>query len=198
LRADAAGNAEKVSAALDHAADQAQRAGEIIRRLRELVARGESDKQVESLMKLVEEANALALVGAKQKGVRVQMALDPAAEYVLADKVQVQQVLINLVRNAMDAMDETERKELTVSSSAGADGMVTLAVADTGTGIAPEAVERLFQPFMTTKPTGLGVGLSISRTIVEAHGGRIWAEPAQGGGTVFRFTIPLAAEGPAA
>lgn len=198
LRADAAGNAEKVSAALDQAADQARRAGEIIRRLRELVARGESEKQVENLAKLVEEANALALVGAKQKGIRVQIALDPAAEYVLADKVQVQQVLINLVRNAMDAMEDTERKELIVSSSIGSDRMVALAVADTGTGIAPDAAERLFQPFMTTKPAGLGVGLSISRTIVEAHGGRIWAEPAQGGGTVFRFTIPIATEGPAA
>jgi two-component system sensor kinase FixL len=195
LQADAAGNAGKISAALDQAADQAQRAGEIIRRLRELVARGESEKQVENLAKLVEEANALALVGAKQKGIHVRIALDPAAEYVLADKVQVQQVLINLVRNAMDAMEETDRKELTISSSISAGGMATLAVTDTGTGIAPEAAERLFQPFMTTKPAGLGVGLSISRTIVEAHGGRIWAEPAPGGGTVFRFTLPLATEG---
>ncbi|ORE93947.1 PAS domain S-box protein [Aurantimonas sp. 22II-16-19i] len=175
--------------AVDRAAAQALRAGEIIRRLREFVARGESQRQVENLPKLIEEASALALLGAKETGVRVGFALDPAAETVMADKVQVQQVLLNLMRNAVEAMQDGERRDLAVTSRLKDDGMVEIAVADTGTGIAPEIAAQLFQPFVTTKERGMGVGLSISRTIIEAHGGRLWTEPNSGGGTIFRFTL---------
>jgi two-component system sensor kinase FixL len=175
--------------ALDKAADQALRAGQIIRRLRDFVSRGESEQRVEGLAKLVEEASALALVGAKEHGIRVRYEFDPKADLVLADRVQIQQVLLNLLRNAIDAMTDTNRRELTVTTKALPDATVEVAIADTGPGIAEEIAGQLFQPFITTKRHGMGVGLSISRTIVDAHGGSIRAEPNPGGGTVFRFTL---------
>jgi two-component system sensor kinase FixL len=175
--------------ALDKAADQALRAGQIIRRLRDFVARGESERRVESVKKLVEEASALALVGAKDQGVRVRFQFDPGVDLVLADKVQIQQVLLNLMRNAVEAMEGAPRRELVVSTGAVDDDMVAVGVSDTGSGISPDMSSQLFQPFVTTKRHGMGVGLSISRTIVEAHGGRIEALPNPGGGTTFRFTL---------
>jgi two-component system sensor kinase FixL len=137
---------------------------------------------------LIEEASALALVGAKEHGVRVRFNFDPSADLVLADKVQIQQVLLNLMRNAIEAMEGGNRRELTVST-ARAGEMAEITVTDTGTGIAEEVASQLFQPFVTSKPQGMGVGLSISRTIVEAHGGQIAAEPNPEGGTIFRFTL---------
>ena len=175
--------------AMDKAAEQAVRAGQIIRRLRDFVARGESERRVESVKKLIEEASALALVGAKDQGVRVRFQFDPAVDLVLADKVQIQQVLLNLIRNAIEAMETSDRRELVVAAAATEEDLVTISVADTGSGIAPEMTSQLFQPFVTTKRHGMGVGLSISRTIIEAHGGQIWADANPGGGTVFRFTL---------
>ena len=182
---------ERVAEALDRAATEALRAGDIIRRLRDFVARGEAERRAESLPKLVEEASALALLGAKEHGIRVQYDFSPAVDLVLADKVQIQQVVLNLVRNAVDAMSEANspRRELTIGIEEAADDMARVTVTDTGPGIAPTVAEQLFQPFITTKRTGMGVGLSISRTIVEAHGGRIEAGPAPGGGTRFAFTL---------
>lgn len=178
-----------VRAAIESAVDQALRAGQIIRRLREFVARGEADRQVEDLRKLIEEASALALVGAKETGVRVVFDFDPTARVVLADKVQIQQVLLNLMRNAIEAMQETEKRELVISTRLKDKDMVQIDVSDTGSGIAPEIAAQLFQPFVTSKRSGMGVGLSISRTIMEGHGGRLWAEPNPGGGTIFRMTL---------
>ncbi|HKA73377.1 MAG TPA: PAS domain S-box protein [Xanthobacteraceae bacterium] len=175
--------------AMDKAGEQALRAGQIIRRLRDFVARGETERRIENLGKLVEEAGALALVGAKDHGIRVKFQLDPAVELVLADKVQIQQVLLNLMRNAVEAMEQSPRRELVVSTASGKDGVVTISVADTGHGIAEETRSQLFQPFFTTKRHGMGVGLSISRTIIEAHGGNIWVEANPTGGTIFRFTL---------
>jgi two-component system sensor kinase FixL len=175
--------------AMDKAAEQALRAGQIIRRLRDFVARGESERRVESVKKLVEEASALALVGAKDQGVRVRFQLDPTVDLVLADKVQIQQVLLNLLRNAVEAMESSQKRELVISTASGKDGMITISVADSGAGIAPDMTSQLFQPFVTNKRHGMGVGLSISRTIVEAHGGQIGVEPNPGGGTIFRFTL---------
>jgi two-component system sensor kinase FixL len=177
--------------AMEKAADQAFRAGDIIRRLRDFVSRGESERRVENVKKLIEEASALALVGAKDKGVRVRFAFDPRINFVLADKVQVQQVLVNLVRNAIDAMETAPIRELVVATSPALDNMVEISVADTGGGIAPEIADQLFQPFITTKRHGMGVGLSISRTIIESHGGSITQRPNPGGGTIFTFTLPV-------
>jgi two-component system, LuxR family, sensor kinase FixL len=175
--------------AVEHAAEQVLRAGQIIRRLRDFVARGENERQIENLPKLIEEASALALVGAKETGVRVMFQLDARAEFVLADKIQVQQVLLNLMRNAIEAMQEVTRRELTISSHPLDSDTVRIDVTDTGPGIAEEIAKQLFQPFVTTKREGMGVGLSISRTIIEAHGGHLWAEPNPGGGTIFRLTL---------
>jgi two-component system, LuxR family, sensor kinase FixL len=178
-----------VRGAMDKAAEQSLRAGQIIRRLRDFVARGESERRVESINKLIEEASALALVGAKEHGVRVRYQIDAAQDLILADKVQIQQVLLNLFRNAIESVAQGTRRELVVASRPSANGMVEVSVADTGPGISPDIAGQLFQPFVTTKPQGMGVGLSISRTIIEAHGGQIWTEPNSGGGAIFKFTL---------
>ncbi len=178
-----------VREAMNKAADQALRAGQIIRRLRDFVARGETETKIESLTKLIEEAGALALVGAKEQGIRVRFQLNPQLDLVLTDKVQIQQVLLNLLRNAIEAMAESPHRDLVVSTEPADDNMIMVNVADTGSGIATEMAAQLFQPFVTTKRHGMGVGLSISRTIIDAHGGQIWADPNPGGGTVFRFTL---------
>ncbi|MGA0598862.1 PAS domain S-box protein [Enterovirga sp. CN4-39] len=183
----------KVRDALDKGSEQAVRAGQIIRRLRDFVSRGETEKRVEPVSRLIDEASALALVGAAQQGIVTRMNLDPRASFVLADRVQVQQVLVNLLRNAADAMQDAPRRELVLATTLQEDGQVEISVADTGPGISDEVADRLFQPFVTTKATGMGVGLSISRTIVESHGGRLWVEPNAQGGATFRLTLPAAA-----
>ena len=185
-------NAPKLEAALDRAAEQAIRAGDIIRRLRNFVVREASEKRVESLSKLVEEAGALGLTGAREQGVILRFNLDPENDLILADRVQIQQVLVNLFRNALDAMTQSTHRELIASNAKAADDMIEVAVSDTGHGFGDDAHANLFRPFFTTKETGMGVGLSISRTIVETHGGRMWAETNKSGGATFRFTLPAA------
>lgn len=187
-------HAATVQDALDKAAAQALRAGEIIRRMRNFVARRETDKTSQRVSRLIEEASALALVGAREGGVMVRLQIDHAIDCVLVDGVQIQQVLVNLFRNALEAMQGSQRRELDVTAAPLFDAMVEIKVSDTGEGIAPEILPTLFQPFVTTKTTGMGVGLSISKAIIEAHGGRLWMEANPGGGTVFRFTIPAAKE----
>lgn len=193
--------AADVREAIDLAAEQALRAGQIIRRLRDFVARdGEGDRKLEDLAGLAEDAGALALAGTRECGVRVGFRFDAALPPVLVDRIQIQQVLVNLMRNAVEAMaregagDEAPaRRELAVTAARVRPDTVRVAVADTGPGLAPGVAERLFDPFVSTKPGGMGLGLSICRTIVEGHGGRLWAEPNPGGGVVFRFTLPAAA-----
>ncbi|HEX7693736.1 MAG TPA: PAS domain S-box protein [Sphingomonas sp.] len=174
---------------LSEAYEEALRAGGIVRRLREFVSRGEVEKSVEDLHELVEGASKLALIGAREKGVEAHFNLDPTAREVLVDKIQIQQVLINLMRNAIEAMGNSATRELTVSSAPHDGGMVRISVCDTGPGVAPEIAGNLFRAFNSTKSSGLGLGLSICRTIVEANGGRIWMEPAPGGGACFHFTL---------
>ncbi|QKC80158.1 MULTISPECIES: PAS domain S-box protein [Mesorhizobium] len=184
-------NAALLREAVERAAEQALRAGDVIRHLRDFVARGESERQVERLTTIIEEASSLALVGAREADVRVSYELDPAAELVLTDRIQIQQVLLNLMRNAVEAMEGAARRELRVVTKVRTDGMAEVSVKDTGPGLAPEISAQLFQPFVTTKKQGMGVGLSICRTIVESHGGHIWTEPMPGGGTAFRFTLRI-------
>jgi two-component system sensor kinase FixL len=182
-------NIELIRSAMQKATAQALRAGDVIRRLREFVDRGETDRRIESLADMVREAWALASVSDKDPNVRFETRLDPATDQVLVNRIQIEQVLLNLIRNGLEAMKEAAEKGLVVASEAAPNAMVRVSVADSGSGIAPEVAARLFQSFVTSKTGGLGVGLSISRTIVEAHGGRIWAETNPAGGTIFRFTV---------
>lgn len=183
-------DAPKISEAMQKAAQQALRAGDIIHRMRSFVSRGDGERGLESLSKVVEEAAALGLVGVKERHVEVTFDLASEADAIFVDKVQIQQVLLNLIRNALEAMQDTARRRLSIETVRRDDGFVVVSVSDTGSGLADEIREKLFHPFMTTKPQGMGVGLSISRSIVDAHGGRIWAEENPGGGTIFRFTLP--------
>ena len=181
--------------ALDDTAKEALRAGHIVRRLRDFVARGEVEKTIENLPILINEAAVLGLMGAREKAVEPRFDLDPYASPVLVDKVQIQQVLINLIRNAVEAMADGPVRQLSVSSRPDAPGFVRVVVADTGPGISPEVAAQLFTAFVSTKAEGMGLGLSICRTIVEANGGRIWAQPGEAGGTEFHFTLVSAKAG---
>jgi two-component system, LuxR family, sensor kinase FixL len=185
-------NIAKIESAMDRAAEQALRAGQIIRRLRDFVSRGESERRVESLAKLIEEAGALGLAGAREQSVQLRFNVNPLDDLVLVDRVQIQQVLVNLFRNALEAMAQSPRRELVATNRRVADDMIEVEVSDTGTGFHDDVKLNLFQTFFTTKETGMGVGLSISRSIIEAHGGRMWAENNATGGATFRFTLPAA------
>ena len=184
----------RIREALDRSADQALRAGDIIKRLREFVAKGETDQGLENPGILLEEAAALALVGVKEQGVRVSLRCNRELPDIVVDKIQIQQVALNLIRNAVEAMETTSRRDLVVAVDRLGESAL-FSVADTGSGISPEIAQQLFQPFVTSKPNGMGVGLSICRTIIEAHGGRISAGPNDGGGTIFEFTLPFARHG---
>lgn len=182
---------EMAKEAMRDTAEQALRAGQIVRRMRDFLSHGETEHHIESLSQIITEANALALVGSREYGIDVQINLDQDADAVFVDRIQVQQVLFNLIRNAIEAMIGSPVRSLTISSEADAD-LVTVCIEDTGSGISESLAPQLFQPFITSKQTGMGIGLSICRTIIEAHGGRIWFEPRADGGTIFRFTLPTA------
>lgn len=177
--------------ALGEAASEAFRAGSIVRRLRAFVARGELDKRIEPLDQLVDEAAILGLAGAAERNVRTTIAIAPDAGPVLVDRVQIQQVLVNLMRNAIEAMASVGGGTLQIVATQDR-GNALVVVADDGPGLAPELADRLFEAFASTKSEGMGLGLSICRTIIEAHGGRIWAGPREGGGSEFHFTLPKA------
>lgn len=194
---DDAVDPELLREAVSSAAEQALRAAKIVRRLRDFIARGETVRQVESLKKLVREASALALLGAGKNEIEVRVALDPMADLVNVDAIHVQQILFNLIRNALEAMEEARVKRLEIQSTRLPDGMVELSVSDSGAGLSPDVAANLFEPFRTTKGSGMGLGLSICRTLVEAQGGRIRAKPSASGGSTFAFTLPLAEAVPA-
>lgn len=184
----------RLRAALDQAGGQALRAGDIIKHLREFVAKGETEHTLEDPATMMEEASALALVGVQDQDVRVDLRLPRGLGRVIVDRIQIQQVALNLMRNAIEAMSGSSQKELEVTVQADDAQTIRITVKDTGPGLSPEVRARLFAPFVTTKAAGMGVGLSICRTIIEAHGGRIWAEDNAGGGAVFAFTLPRAEE----
>lgn len=175
--------------ALDDTGKEAIRAGHIVRRLRDFVARGEVEKTVEPLPALINEGSMLGLIGAREMGVEVQFDLDPYASPVFVDRVQIQQVIINLIRNACEAMSDSGERRLVITSQADRPGFARVIVADTGPGIAPDIASQLFTAFVSSKSEGMGLGLSICRTIVEANGGQIWVAPREGGGTEFHFTL---------
>lgn len=175
--------------ALDECAAQSVRAGQIVRRLRDFIARGESERRIESLQRLVTEASALSLVGAGELNLEVDVRLDSSLDRVLVDRIQVQQVVLNLIRNGIEAMADSPVRRLLIYSEKEAGGFVRVTVADSGSGLSDDVAEHLFEPFRSTKETGMGLGLSISAAIISAHGGRIWAEPSKLGGTAFHFTI---------
>jgi signal transduction histidine kinase len=184
------GEMTKAKHALGKAASETTRATEIIRRLRDFIRKTDGEKRTEYLGTMIEEAIELAVVGTERTEVSVELRLNPQASMALIDKVQIQQVLLNLLRNAIEAMAGRPRQSLVISTLPADDDMVELSVADSGPGLPAKVREKLFQPFVTTKSAGMGVGLSICHSIIEAHGGRLWADDNSGGGTVFRFTVP--------
>ena len=177
--------------ALAEMAQQSLRAGDIIRHLREFVSRGGTEKSITNVRKLIEEAGALALVGSREQDVRSVFDFAADTGNVLVDRIQIQQVLINLMRNAIEAMRASAWRELVVSTRLDGENHVVIEVADTGPGISEDIAARLFQPFVTSKPNGMGIGLSISRRIVEAHGGTLTASGNAKGGATFRIELPL-------
>lgn len=189
-----AGELQKAMVGCERIADQIGRAGEIIRRLREFVNKGEVQRRTEPVADVIAQGCALALIGAHSQGVTVETRYGPDLPAVFVDKVQVQQVVVNLVRNALEAMADAPKRELSITVGRGGEA-VEIAIADTGPGLAVSVRERLFEPFTSTKDNGMGVGLSLCRTIIEAHGGKISAEDRPGGGTIFRFTLPVASQG---
>jgi two-component system, LuxR family, sensor kinase FixL len=185
-------NIAMVREAVTGAAGQSIRAGQIVRRLRDFISRGDSEKTIESLRKLISEASALALIGAGQKGIDVRVALNGDQDYVLVDRIQIQQVLLNLIRNAIEAMEEIDTRRLEITSSMHPGNLICISIADSGPGISDDILPYLFEPFHSSKEKGMGLGLSICHTIIESHGGRIWADKSNLGGAAFHFTLMAA------
>ena len=198
-----AGNADpaELLKAIEQVNAQATRAGEIIRRMRSFVRKREPVRAPMDVNQAIREVAELIARDVKRLGVSLELALDEHLPPALADMIQVEQVILNLARNGLDVIalePASARRRLTIRSGPGEQGSVMVSVSDTGRGIAPDQVESLFEPFYTTKKEGLGMGLSISRSIIEAHHGRLWAEPNPDGGSVFRFTLPAASMSKAA
>jgi len=194
-RLAATGDAEKVVSTIEKTIGQSERAREIMRRLRDFVAKREIERRPEPLAATIEDSVALAQASTGNTGVAIDISLDPQASHVVIDRLQIEQVLVNLIRNASEAMTASPRRHITIRSRGIGDNKVEISVADTGPGLPAERREQLFRPFHTTKSTGMGVGLSICRFIVEAHGEKLQVAENPGGGTVFRFNL-TAATGP--
>jgi len=185
---------ETVRGALNECAMQSVRAGQIVRRLRDYISRGEVDRKPESLNQLVSESSVLAMIGAGERGVEIEVKLESACDEIFVDRIQIQQVILNLVRNAFEAMDGSPDRRIRISSCRENSGSIRVTIADSGPGLEPEMAGKLFEPFNSTKTQGMGLGLSICHTIIRGHAGRIWAEASSLGGTAFHFTLPKGAE----
>lgn len=180
--------------AIEQAAAQIRRVGETVRRIREFARKKTPDLALEDVNRIIEEANAIAAVGSKAKHIRTIFDLSSSRPQTRVDRIQIQQVIMNLVRNAIDAMTDYDRRELVLQSRINEAGQIEVSVMDSGPGVTEAAAKRLFTPFMTTKKDGTGLGLAICRTIVEAHGGKLWHEKSTLGGAAFRFTLPANTE----
>ncbi len=180
--------------AIDQAAAQIKRVGDTVRRIREFARKKTPDLALEDVNRIIEEANAIAAVGSKARGIRTTFDLSHDRPQAKVDRIQIQQVVMNLVRNAIDAMTGHEKRELVLRSQVNELGEIEISVLDSGPGVTEIAAKHLFTPFMTTKKDGTGLGLAICRTIVEAHGGKLWNEKNAEGGATFKFTLPSQAE----
>ncbi|MXY58250.1 MAG: PAS domain S-box protein [Gammaproteobacteria bacterium] len=180
---------------MDQAVAQSLRAGDVIRLLREFTARGDTERSAKDINAVVEETCRLATLGTAADGIDLDLNLDADLPPVLVDHVQIQQVILNLVRNSIDALKGAESPAITIATGLGRQA-VEVVVGDNGPGVSPEVRERAFEPFVSTKPDGIGIGLSICRTIIEAHGGRIEVEAGTECGAAFRFTVPVFDEPP--
>jgi C4-dicarboxylate-specific signal transduction histidine kinase len=183
----------KLTDATEQIAKQTERAGEIIRRLKDLVRKREPRQSTVNINDIVREVIEIEQTEANQGGIAIQTKLAEDVSLILADKIQVEQVVLNLVRNAFEAMADSPagRRKLTIQTSAAGSDAIEVAVRDTGKGLSAENSEQIFDSFFSTKADGLGIGLSLSRSIIEAHGGRLWAEPNPDCGATFLFTLPL-------
>jgi len=179
--------------AMEEAGAQAERAGNIIHRTTKLVRKKEPPRSSVNIENIIDEASALIEHEAQLEGITIQL-VEPSEKLPMleADAIQIEQVLLNLIRNSFDAMEDVNKskKQVTIEVSVDKDDTVQVAISDTGHGLPAENIDRIFEHFFTTKSKGLGMGLSISRSIIEAHGGRIWAEHNPAGGATFRFTLP--------
>jgi two-component system sensor kinase FixL len=183
---------ERALNCMDKAVQEASRAGQLVHRLRRLVEKGETDKEAVSINDTIKEATAAILEQARGETVSVRLNLAPALPAVLIDRIQIQQVIANLLRNGVEALVDQPERVLTIGSAQPSDGVVEVTVADTGSGLCPQIAARLFQPVVSRKAQGMGLGLSICRTIIDAHGGKIWATRGPTGGTIFHFTLATA------
>jgi C4-dicarboxylate-specific signal transduction histidine kinase len=170
-----------------------ERAGDIVRHLRDFVRKGEPQRTLVKVSYLVREVVRLTAAEARQSGINVTLDLTNDLDPIHVDNIQLQQVLFNLLRNGMEAINagNGDKRELLIRASQDGENCVEIAVSDSGPGIPPAIADRLFEPFVTSKPHGMGIGLSISRSIIDAHGGRIWATANADQGTTFHIKLPI-------
>ena len=187
---------EDLLAAMQKAATQAERAGKIIRRMRDMVKKSEPNRQPASLDALVDEARAFADIEAQRTGTQIIVDIPENLPRIVVDRIMIEQVLLNLIKNGIEAMNDVpfERRRLSIQARPVDERMLEIAISDQGHGLAEADLERIFAPFYTTKPEGMGIGLAICRSIIEFHQGRLWVEARREGGTVFRFTVPIEEE----
>ncbi|MCK1367319.1 ATP-binding protein [Bradyrhizobium sp. 62] len=183
---------ESMREILDDVAGQALRAGQILRRLRDFITRGESEKKIEDIETLIREASAFARTGFESLQVSISLFFDPRVSHIYANRIQIQQVLVNLIRNALEEVASVPQAKIDVVTRQIGNEEIEISVADNGRGVVLHVIDTLFQPFISTRHDGMGLGLAICRSIVESHSGKLWYEPNPNGGAMFRFTLSSA------